>query len=688
MFRFVSIVALSCTFYSLHAQVWLDSTVQRLGKSNVQTSYYILNELFSGSVLLRIEPKTEKHDSLRQQIAKQIVARLSGVRSEVQSVAHAFAGVQFMIVGESKESYFYLHVARNLAGDDKEALAIYFGCYADVFHRLSRFDSAVYYAREMLDVATDIKDSKLEFVALEKVAGLSYGIHQYQQSGKYFKTLAQRSPNDMFLRNCYNTIGLCFRNRGIYDSARIYFDKAMTCAIKYDTLYIGLISGNIGDTYFLEGRFREAIPFLERELEYSTKKRMTKVALDCMNTLCTLYLNLGDIKNAKRYFEWLSEYVPTWDDSEVLVNYYKLASFYYQKKKNYERSFQFLNLHRNLSDSLTARRNIQRANEVSAQYDFEKNQKELNLQMDENRRKNYLLYSSFFIMVLAVALLVTLYRNYHQKKKTLALISEKHSLLEKMNEELLTSMEKIEEQNQSISNLASHLKEVNTSKDKLFSIISHDLRNPIISLKGVLKLAAADNLTPDEFKLLSNSLKQGVDHIDFTLNNMLHWARTQLQGMTVKKQPVDSHELVIENINFLSEVSKAKNIKLINDVPRKTFVHADVNQINLVIRNLISNAIKFTDENGRVNVFASERNGDVEIRISDTGIGMSEDVIKTLFRSDSHRTTYGTHGEKGSGLGLILCYEMVAKNGGSMGVESSVGVGSTFWFTLSSAEPT
>jgi signal transduction histidine kinase len=687
------VVLLSFFALSLQAQSWLDSTLVVLKNGNAQVVYATLNTITEGKFLLRVEPDTKKQDSLCLRMAEKITAGVSTSSPLTRAIVYSHFGAKLIITKKTKEGQLYLQKARQLAVPLQGiAVFTYYDYYTNVFFHLSRLDSAIFYAKRMLDLSVEIHNDSLETYALQRVGSLFYGIQQYQQSARYYKILSKRITDERGMRNNFNNIGLCFRNQHLYDSALFYFNKGLVFALKYDTLYIGLINGNMGDTYFMQGKYKEAIPYLETELAYSTRKNMTKVAIDCMNTLTMLYLNLNDIKKADYYYNLTSKYAPGWGDIAVTQNYYKLSSSYYQKKKNYEKSIQFFSLYQTLSDSLETIKNIQHAAEVSAQYDFDNQRKEIDLlqqqnllQQAENKYKSFLLYGSFFILLLAVALLVLLFLNYKQKKKSMALINDKNETLEKVNEELVTSLERIEEQNQKISELATHLTEVNASKDKLFSIIGHDLRNPINSLKGLLKLSLSGNLTMEEFKSFSNKLNEGVEHIDFTLNNMLQWAHSQMQGMKVDAREVDIHKLIVENINFLSGVARSKNIQLINEVTEKKLVKADVNQINLVIRNLMSNAIKFTPENGTITLSAKDSEEYVRIQVKDTGTGMDEETLAALFKTDSHVTNPGTQGEKGSGLGLILCYEMIEKNKGTIGVDSKLGEGSTFWFNLSRA---
>ena len=162
-----------------------------------------------------------------------------------------------------------------------------------------------------------------------------------------------------------------------------------------------------------------------------------------------------------------------------------------------------------------------------------------------------------------------------------------------------------------------------------------------------------------EFLDFMPKLRDDIDHIFFTLNNLLSWGRTQMNGSVTKPELVSVDALVTENINLLSEIAKKKSIDVISMVTKNTMAWADSNQIDIVVRNLISNALKFTPMSGKVTIHALDMENCWQISVTDTGVGMDKITLKKLFDKSSNVTTYGTNNEKGTGLGLSLCKEMV-----------------------------
>ncbi|MFC2086250.1 PAS domain S-box protein [Bacteroidota bacterium] len=227
------------------------------------------------------------------------------------------------------------------------------------------------------------------------------------------------------------------------------------------------------------------------------------------------------------------------------------------------------------------------------------------------------------------------------------------------------------------------LKEANVTKDKFLSIIAHDLKSPFNAIIGFCDLLINDYDKYDDEKrkkiigLLSKSSRNTYALID----NLLTWARSQSGGIKIEKEKLNLRNLVIESIEAYKQNAENKKIEVVNDIPADVYIIADKYTIGTTIGNLFNNAVKFSS-NGVINFNVSVNQQNVEFRISDTGVGMTQETISKLFRLDESISTPGTDNEKGTGLGLILCKEFVEKNGGTIRVESEVGNGSTFYFAL------
>ena len=235
-----------------------------------------------------------------------------------------------------------------------------------------------------------------------------------------------------------------------------------------------------------------------------------------------------------------------------------------------------------------------------------------------------------------------------------------------------------------VQKYVAELNELNQTKDKFFSIIAHDLKNPFVTLLGFSEILLSEykELQSDEVLYFINEMKNTADLSFNLLQNLLQWSRSQTGRIEFHPTQLNLHSLVEQNIMLLIKSAEKKNISLLNNVQSNALVQADEDMLNTVIRNLLTNAIKFTNVNGEISVESNVNDEIVEVKIKDSGVGMDEETVAKLFRLESTHSTTGTNNETGTGLGLILCKEFVEKHNGKIWVNSEVGKGSTFCFSI------
>jgi len=228
------------------------------------------------------------------------------------------------------------------------------------------------------------------------------------------------------------------------------------------------------------------------------------------------------------------------------------------------------------------------------------------------------------------------------------------------------------------------LYELNATKDKFFSIISHDMRNMFSPMLGSCDIVVrlAQRIENTQLIKYTGNIKQSVFNAHKLMENLLEWARIQGKNVNINKQKIDIGTLAFDIVSIMDENASQKQIKLKSLVPRQTYVLADSNMINTVLRNLTTNALKFTKKNGEIIISSTIIDDYIEVSVSDTGVGISPENIKKLFKIDQKLQKTGTNGEKGTGLGLLLCKDFIKGNGGKIWVESDSGKGSVFKFTL------
>jgi two-component system sensor histidine kinase/response regulator len=259
-----------------------------------------------------------------------------------------------------------------------------------------------------------------------------------------------------------------------------------------------------------------------------------------------------------------------------------------------------------------------------------------------------------------------------------------HLAIQKLQNQLRQKNECIQQQNEHLRDLNTQLQELNASKDKFFSIIAHDLRSPFSGLFALTELIIEeiDQYSKDQIKKVVLQLQNATETLYELLGNLLTWARIQQGLIECHPQIIDIRYVVVQNVDLFTPYAQQKKITLSHSIQEHTPAYADVNLVNTVVRNLVSNGLKFTPEGGCIVISVTHDEHEVCVSIADTGIGIPKEKLPDLFRVDVKYQRAGTAGEKGTGLGLVLCKELIEQNGGSVRVTSEEGKGTTFTFTL------
>jgi signal transduction histidine kinase/uncharacterized protein HemY len=349
---------------------------------------------------------------------------------------------------------------------------------------------------------------------------------------------------------------------------------------------------------------------------------------------------------------------------------YEYLSACYKELGDFEMALEYKELFVAMSEFIQNERNEQKLLDTQTRYEIDKSetriekleiirtQREKEIQ-EQKKFRNVL----FALIGLVFIIFVLIFYLYLSKRRSNRILEEAHQKVQQQNIEL---------------------QELNATKDKFFSIISHDLKGPLNSLTSFsgLLINHADSLSKEEIQMLAKDLDKSLKNLFSLLENLLEWSRSQTGSIEFKPEVFDVNALLKLNRELLNTQALNKKISIFQETESESLVEAHKHSINTVIRNLVSNAIKFTPPGGKISLAISGKEGKVMISIRDTGVGMPPPVIEKLFRIDTKHSTKGTADEKGTGLGLILCKEFVEKNGGEIWVESTVGKGSTFSFTL------
>lgn len=545
-------------------------------------------------------------------------------------------GDDYFDIGEYDEAYHYYTQAYKISKlkGDSLLMTISVHNWGRVFKELGQFDAAMDKLLISQDLSEQIDDEEGLPYSLDEIGDIQLRKQEYDAAlSTLTRSLAlTRKLNIQILEpRTLTKLAVINLAKGNYDNALAYYDSTNALHQKTNN-ELGSAEVEFGRArvYAEQGKLDNAIQSVEKALGIARKLNARTLEAECFSELTKLFERKGD----------------------------------------YRQSLQYLKQYKQLEDSLFSHDMQQKL--LREQVLFETEHKDTQIAalksqqdaIDEQLKKQEFIRNILVVvMALSVILLATVYRSGQRRRQINTLLLQHQDEMEKRSEEL---------------------ERLNQVKDKFFSIISHDLRSPINALSGLLDLLDKGAVKAEELPMHISELKVRFNHTRTLLNNLLDWTLLQMDKLNLQPTRIDLHKIVEENIQLLVAV-QTKKIRLTNNIPILALAYADSNTINLVFRNLITNAIKFTNDGGEVLIGAVIRDNQWFISVKDNGIGMPSDVLKILFDKTAPYTTRGTANEKGTGLGLILCKEFVEKNGGKIWVESTEGKGSTFHFTLPKA---
>ena len=389
------------------------------------------------------------------------------------------------------------------------------------------------------------------------------------------------------------------------------------------------------------------------------------IAESC-NDLATLYLQQDNFAEAIAHGHLAFTHGGEAQDQEQIFRSADLLSQAYKGLGDFENALKYRENSQAIQDLVQRENQERQLLETENRYIVGKKESQienldrLRMQRDreiaeQKRFRNFLFLVVVLVLVIAGLLLIL----YLVKRRT--------------NITLKVAKKEVQQQN-------SILQELNHTKDKFFSIISHDLKGPLNSLTSFshLLIAHTDSLSKQEIRMLATDLDKSVRNLLALLENLLEWSRSQTGNIDFTPQPFDLSELLQQNKTLLEGQAQQKNITITLEHPDECHVRLHRASINTVVRNLMSNAIKFTKPGGEIRVSIAIDDQHLHVLVADNGVGMGPEILAKLFMLDNKHSTRGTANEKGTGLGLILCREFVEKNGGTIHASSETGNGSVF----------
>lgn len=445
----------------------------------------------------------------------------------------------------------------------------------------------------------------------------------------------------------------------------------------------GEILPKLGNQYLEFKEYDKASEYLVEGLKYNRKQNNQEGILLALNAIGNLNLQKRKVKLAEIQLNEAYGIAQKLDNKSALLENYKLHIALDSTRGYFQNAFFWQNKYYDLKDELS--KVDQPVFPVSTEplelINYNPIEEEINNFEDEENSNKIIktwlqnplvLYGA----LAATAILLTLLLLNYLKSKTY-----RNTIVEQ--KELLKQEQ---ERSEAILEQTHHLEEVNQVKDKLFSIVSHDLKDSISSIKAFLDLLKEDSISKEEFRELIPELSENANNASSLLFNLLNWSKSQMQNLEPNPELFNIQDVFHTKMALVEQKVEDKRIVLI-DESQRDFAYADKSMMEIVIQNLITNAVKFSRTGDVITVSNQDVNGKALICVEDTGVGISEENIKKLFNANKNFTTVGTKNEKGTGLGLTIAKDLVELNNGRIWVESTVNVGSKFFIELPKSAP-
>ncbi len=529
--------------------------------------------------------------------------------------------------------------------------------FQDALKYFITIDNHKFIARTMMNIAVNYNSWGNYDKALE----------YYLEADKYFENLKDKPGRVATLNN----IGEVYKDMGNYSEAINYYTRSLDLSISIQSIlneavaYVGLAEANLK-----LNEIDKAHKLARQSLGLFEPIGMLEGISRCKRVLCEVEFLSGNYSKAMVLADESAELAEKAGIPDIVEQVASLQSQIMAKTGDYKRAYHFLQKRDLVKDSLYNDKQAKRLSALQSELDLKLKENEIVLLQKNNEIKDLQIrkqhvWTSFLIIGIILLMIFSgvVLRFYRERKKAYQQLNEKNKHISEQHQELI---------------------KVNETKNRFLSIIGHDLRNPIGAFREMLgQLVDFPELFPNEDRnQVLSELRNEADSTYYLLDNLLTWAKTQKESIEYKPELIQLKKVIDHNILLNSRFSDNKGIQLVAEGECDCEVYFDKNMLNLIFRNLISNAIKFSFSGGTVRIKVIAEEAIVRICVIDEGVGIEEQNIPFLFDPNKQVSTFGTANEKGSGLGLILCHEFIKNDGGEINVNSRKGEGTTICFTL------
>lgn len=668
--------SLSATAFAQTTKV--DALLNQLNKNDPDTTQIKVMRKLSAAYS-SVDPSKKRYYAYQYLL----LGEKNGIDSVVAS-AYLDIGIYYGLISklDSAVYFFKLGQQKSKACNYEIGLARSYANIGYAYDKLERKQEAVQNYEQSLKLYRKLNIQKSINQNITNLGSLYFDLGEFKIADGYFRQVLENvktTPNDqMGLANALFSLGGSNRKLGNQKKSLDYYQQSLAIRETIGDLNgIALSNWGIGLVHSNNKAYEKALPHLEIALKNNIL--LKNIDHEAMVHVAIAWAQLG-LKNYQAAETAANLAVARAKQSGVkgglsdalrVLTKVKAEQQKFGEALKLQAEYIAVNKSINKADAkkdvITS--DIQRVN--SENKNLEKNNKKI------TRQNNDYLTAIFFttISLIVLTALLILYYNRNSKKAAINLLLHKQKQeIANANEELIVQMDIVAAQN-------IELEKLNSVKTKFFSIVSHDLRGPLITLKSLLEMYRQEELTATELNELLTKVEKTTSNTITFLDSLLEWSKSQLEGMVVKPSLFEIAKTAADNMKLMESQIELKALEVKNNILPELLVFADPNMINTVFRNLLSNAIKFCNVGDEIIFAAEEQNGNVQLTICDTGQGMNDTEKASLFNF-THNLTTGTAGEKGFHIGLILCKDMILRNKGTIQVDSNLGKGTTFTITL------
>ncbi|MEX6687881.1 tetratricopeptide repeat-containing sensor histidine kinase [Danxiaibacter flavus] len=536
---------------------------------------------------------------------------------------------------------------------------------AYLFEVSASWDRAFYYNRKAMEIASATQMPDQKAYAYHGMSSVYSAMHNNEDAEKQIKMalpLFRETKNEDRVATCYLDLARLCTVSNRFTEGIMLLDSAVFIFKQLDEpLQIAEAYEAYASIFALQKQTAAAKSYYTQALDIYTANQMEASKYNSYLGLANVYFQTEDYVNAKKLLieanGWFKQHHEDEKQLEALLQLARVDSV----TNVPQQAFSYLSEYSQLAEKVNRNKRDRYARQLLIEYEVDKKEKEnALLQAQNNRNKNALV---IFIVtgVLLFFALGLMYLLYLQKKKLLRRLEINTIHKEEINKQLAES---------------------NHIKNQLFSILAHDLRDPLANTLHLIKTLKTSDVSESDFKLMTNHLENDLTYNNELLQNMLNWAKSQMEGIVLYRKKIDLQQIVNENIALFNTLASKKNLTVSNLIPADTFIYADENILRLALRNTISNAIKFSFENQEIRLFTTNNcEGYVTLKVQDSGAGISEQRLATIFTGQI-KSTRGTQKEKGAGLGLLITKEMMDYMETPLWIESTEGEGTDVFMKL------